>query len=229
MRKLILATASLAALAVAAPAFAQDGPPNPDSDTTFSGPRAGIILGYDRMQPGQVPNSSIDDRNSADGLTYGGDVGYDIRSGNLVFGAEGEVTGSTSKVTNNPSAAGALGYGRVKAGRDLYAGARVGYVVAPRTMIYAKGGYTNQRLDLVASDGTTETGQHFNLDGWRAGAGVEQSLAAQLELARGRPETALGMRGGALPAVDLGIAALVDHRPDLGLRVEAVADLQPRG
>jgi outer membrane immunogenic protein len=69
MRKLILATASLAALAVAAPAFAQDGPPNPDSDKTFSGPRAGIILGYDRMQPGQVPNSSIDDSNSADGLT----------------------------------------------------------------------------------------------------------------------------------------------------------------
>jgi outer membrane immunogenic protein len=179
MRKLILATASLAALAVAAPAFAQDGPPNPDSDTTFSGPRAGIILGYDRMQPGQVPNSSIDSSNSADGLTYGGDVGYDARSGNWVFGAEGEVTGSTSKVTNNPSAAGALGYGRVKAGRDLYAGARIGYVVAPRTMIYAKGGYTNQRLDLVASNGTTETGQHFNLDGWRAGAGVEQSLGGK--------------------------------------------------
>jgi outer membrane immunogenic protein len=178
MRVFVLAAVSLAALS-ATPALAQDGPPNPDSDSSFSGPRAGVILGYDRLQPGQVPNSSIDDSNSADGLTYGGDVGYDIRSGNLVFGAEGEVTGSTSKVTNNPAAAGALGYGRVKAGRDLYAGGRVGYVVAPRTMIYAKGGYTNQRLDLVASDGTTETGQHFNLDGWRAGAGVEQSLGSK--------------------------------------------------
>lgn len=178
MRKLFLA-ASLAAVAAASPAFAQDGPPPSDNGTAFNGARAGVILGYDRMQPGQVPNSSIDDSNSADGLTYGGDVGYDMRSGNWVFGAEGEVTGSTSKVTNNPSAAGALGYGRVKAGRDLYAGARIGYVVAPSTMLYAKGGYTNQRLDLVASDGTTETGEHFNLDGWRVGAGIEQALGSK--------------------------------------------------
>ncbi len=174
MRKFVFAAASLAALA-ATPAFAQSGPSS-DPGQEFNGPRAGILLGYDRVQPGQVPNSNIDDTNSADGLTYGGDVGYDVQSGRWVFGAEGEVTGSTAKVTNNPSAAGALGYGRVKAGRDLYAGARIGYVVAPRTLIYAKGGYTNQRLDLVASDGTTETGAHYNLDGWRAGAGLEQKL-----------------------------------------------------
>ena len=173
MRKFVFAAVSLAAMA-ATPAFAQSAPSDPDKE--FNGPRAGILLGYDRVQPGQIPNSNIDDSNSADGLTYGGDVGYDVQSGRWVFGAEGEVTGSTAKVTNNPSAAGALGYGRVKAGRDLYAGARIGYAVAPRTLIYAKGGYTNQRLDLVASDGTTQTGQHYNLDGWRAGAGVEQKL-----------------------------------------------------
>lgn len=177
MRNLLLATAAIASLGVAAPALAQDRAPS--DDATFTGPRAGIILGYDRLQPGQVPNSDIDDRNSASGLTYGGDVGYDISSNRWVFGVEGEVTGSTGKVTNNPSAAGALGYGRVKAGRDLYAGIRAGYRVAPSTLLYAKGGYTNQRLDLVASNGTTETGQHFNLDGWRAGAGLEQSLGGK--------------------------------------------------
>ena len=174
MRQFVLAAAGIAAIA-AAPAFAQSAPDT--SDKSFNGPRAGIILGYDRVQPGQIPNSAIDDSNSADGLVYGGDVGYDVQTNSgFVFGVEGEVTGSTSKVTNNPSAAGALGYGRVKAGRDLYAGARVGYAVTPRTLIYAKGGYTNQRLDLVASNGTTETGQHFNLDGWRAGAGVEEAV-----------------------------------------------------
>ncbi|MES2096461.1 MAG: outer membrane beta-barrel protein [Pseudomonadota bacterium] len=175
MRKFVFAAASVVALSVAAPAFAQEAPANPD-EPTFSGPRAGIILGYDRLQPGQVANSNINSNNSADGLVYGGDVGYDVRSGNMVFGVEGEVTGSTSKVSGNPSAAGALGYGRVKAGRDLYAGARIGYLVTPSTLLYAKGGYTNQRLDLVASNGTTETGAHFNLDGWRAGAGIEQAI-----------------------------------------------------
>ena len=173
MRKFVLAAASLAGLA-ASPAFAQSAPSDPGKE--FDGARAGVIVGYDRVQPGQVANSNINDSNSADGLTYGGDVGYDVQSGRWVFGAEGEVTGSTSKVTNNPFAAGALGYGRVKAGRDLYAGARVGYAVAPRTLLYAKGGYTNQRLDLVASNGTTQTGAHYNLDGWRAGAGLEQKL-----------------------------------------------------
>ena len=176
MRKFVLAAASLAAL-TATPALAQSAPSDPDTPA-FNGPRAGVLLGYDRVQPGQIANSNIDDSNSADGLTYGGDVGYDVQKGRWVFGVEGEVTGSTSKVTNNPSAAGALGYGRVKAGRDLYAGARVGYAVAPRTLLYAKGGYTNQRLDLVASDGTTETGRHYNLDGWRAGAGLEQKLGS---------------------------------------------------
>ncbi len=174
MRKLVIAAAAASVFA-AVPAFAQDGPPAPENGN-FSGPRAGILLGYDRLQPGQIPNSSIDDRNSADGLTYGGDIGYDVDTGRAVFGVEGEITGSTSKVTN-PAAANALGYGRIKAGRDLYAGVRAGIKVAPESLLYVKGGYTNQRLDLVAGAGDgTETGNHFNLDGYRIGAGFEQSL-----------------------------------------------------
>ncbi|PTS77279.1 porin family protein, partial [Sphingomonas sp. HMWF008] len=112
----------------------------------------------------------------ADGLTYGGDFGYDVAVNKFVIGAEGEITGSTGDVSNNPVNAAALGYGAVKQGRDLYAGARIGYVVAPSTMIYAKGGYTNARLDLTANDGTTTTGRHYNLDGYRVGAGVEQKI-----------------------------------------------------
>lgn len=176
MRKFIVsATASALALGLAAPAFAQDGPP-PADQGNFSGPRAGIILGYDRLQPGDVRNSDINSRNSADGLVYGGDIGYDYDTGRLVVGVEGEVTGSTSKVTN-PAVGNALGYGRVKAGRDLYAGARLGYKIAPASLLYVKAGYTNQRLDLIAGAGDgTETGSHFNLDGYRVGAGFEQSL-----------------------------------------------------
>ena len=172
-----LVTAATAALGLgfAAPAFAQDGPP-PAPSGAFDGPRVGVLLGYDKLQPGRGPNSDIDSNRKADGLLYGGDIGYDKDLGQIVIGVEGEVTGSTGKVTNAPSSAAALGYGRVKQGRDLYAGVRVGYKVSPTTLVYAKGGYTNGRLDLTASDGVTQTGQHFNLDGYRVGAGVEEAI-----------------------------------------------------
>ena len=177
MRKLTLtAAAATFGLALAAPAFAQDGPAPSTDDRAFTGPRVGVILGYDKLQPGRGPNSDISSDRKADGLTYGGDFGYDVAVNNFVIGAEGEVTGSTGDVSNRPASAAALGYGAVKQGRDLYAGARIGYVVAPSTMIYAKGGYTNARLDLTANDGTTTTGRHYNLDGYRVGAGVEQKI-----------------------------------------------------
>ena len=173
MRAYLLA--AVAAAAIATPALAQDGP--------FTGPRVGAILGYDAFQPGSTEDSDIrGDNQTADGLVYGGDVGYDIQRGNIVFGAEGEVTGSTSKVNNNPVDPNSFGYGRVKAGRDLYAGLRVGALLRPTTLLYAKGGYTNGRLDLTRNDTQVTTDRHFNLDGYRVGAGVEQSVGRKAYL-----------------------------------------------
>lgn len=167
--------AAVAAAMIATPAFAQDAPP---ADGAFNGPRVGVILGYDKLQPGSSEDSDIaGDDEGADGLLYGGDVGYDIQRGRLVFGVEGELTGSTAKV-RNPARAN-LGFGRVKAGRDIYAGARIGTTLNPTTLLYAKGGYTNARIDLTASDGTTETGGHFNLDGYRVGVGLEKSFGTR--------------------------------------------------
>ncbi len=171
MRKLVLTAlaAATATGAFAAPALAQDA--------TFTGPRIGVIAGYDAMRPGSTENSNIaGDDQTADGLLYGVDAGYDVGFGNAVIGAEAEIAGSTGKVNNSPVDPNDFGYGRVKAGRDLYIGARAGFRAAPSTLIYAKGGYTNQRLDLTASDGQTETGRHYNLDGYRVGAGVEQAM-----------------------------------------------------
>jgi outer membrane immunogenic protein len=171
MRKLVLtALAAAGVTAVATPAFAQS------ANGPFDGFRVGAVAGWDGLRPGRGPGSSISDGNGADGFLYGADLGYDHQMGKLVLGAEGEVDGSTAKATNDPTDVNALGYGRVKSGRDLYIGGRVGYTVAPTTMFYAKAGYTNARLDLTASDGTTRTGDHYNLDGYRLGVGVEQAI-----------------------------------------------------
>ncbi|MEZ0244275.1 MAG: outer membrane protein [Sphingomonas sp.] len=139
-------TATAFALAMAAtPAFAQD------TDKAFDGPYVAVVGGAEEAGNPSTGNT---------GAFAGGVIGYDHQSGNLVLGIEGEATLSTTErcvagICNN-------------AGRDLYAGGRVGYVVGGNTMIYAKGGYTNGRLALPMG---TQT-----LDGWRAGGGVETNI-----------------------------------------------------
>jgi outer membrane immunogenic protein len=168
MRKLVLG--ALAAATVATPALAQDvgGP--------FTGPRVGAILGWDGLRAGSTEDSDFRGGDeSADGLLYGGDIGYDMAFNGAVVGVEGEITGSTAKVENNVDN---FGYGRVKTGRDLYLGARVGVLATPTTLAYVKGGYTNARLDLTRRNDVT-TDRHYNLDGYRIGAGVEQSMGGK--------------------------------------------------
>ena len=162
MRKMIMTAALLASAAAATPAMAQDAAP-------FTGPRAEVIVGWDHVSDDTLNNSS------RDGVTYGGAIGYDFQSGGTVFGVEGEVTGATTRDTaENVLVAGdSL---RVKAGRDLYAGARVGFVVGDRALVYAKGGYTNARFDARYTSGATTVRDHDTADGWRLGAGTEVKL-----------------------------------------------------
>ncbi|MXO59210.1 outer membrane beta-barrel protein [Altererythrobacter salegens] len=163
---LILATASTA---TAVPAMAQD--------TGFSGPWVAAVAGYDVNKPGSSQVSGIDpDQDvNAEGLMYGAGVGYDFDMGNLVVGAEGELTDSTADSTYNDPYTD-FGLGSVDAGRDLYAGARIGYKLSPTTMLYAKGGYNNARFNFVGSDGTTSYRRHLDTDGYRLGAGIEHKL-----------------------------------------------------
>lgn len=136
----ILATTALALVAATAtPAFAQDG--------SFTGPRAEVVAGWDHV-------GGLGDGES--GFAYGGAIGYDKQLGKVVIGADAEITGSTTEETG------------VSAGRDLYAGARLGVVAPGSILVYGKGGYTNARVSFA---GTGE-----NYDGYRLGAGVERNF-----------------------------------------------------
>jgi outer membrane immunogenic protein len=136
--RIIFAAAVLAA-ASATPAFAQE------TQAPFAGGHIEAIGGYDSISGGG---------DSQSGLAYGIAGGYDFRSGNTVFGIELEAAESTT------------GDAGVEAGRDLYAGGRIGAVVSPNVLIYAKAGYTNARASVTGFGGA-------NFDGVRAGAGVE--------------------------------------------------------
>jgi outer membrane immunogenic protein len=65
-------------------------------------------------------------------------------------------------------------------GRSLYVGGRIGFAVAPRTLLYGKIGYTNQRVTVDYTAGSPPAFASFrvssNLDGIRVGGGVEQKI-----------------------------------------------------
>lgn len=163
MRTKIFAAALVASSALAAPAFAQD------ADPTFTGPRVEALVGWDRVEDGSGVGST-------DGLGYGAAIGYDHQIGSTaVLGIEGEVMGSTAKDTVN----GAFVPNdrlRASAGRDFYVGARLGFRAGDRTLIYAKGGYTNAQFRTRYDNGNTTTITRDNADGWRLGAGAEVNL-----------------------------------------------------
>lgn len=168
MRTILLASATAAAMTLgfAAPAMAQDAPQAP-----FTGLRMEGLIGYDSLK-----NGSDRDSESSDGLLYGAAIGYDVQAGPVVVGAEAEISGSTADTRNDNVLVLGDTY-RLDAGRDLYAGARVGYVISPMAMAYAKAGYTNARLEETYDVGSTRINDHVNLDGFRVGAGLEYKLS----------------------------------------------------
>ena len=159
MKKILFATAASAAFFAATPALAQGAPVAP------AGPRVEALIGYDRVKLGGEHDG---------GVLFGIGAGYDFAVGNGVsLGADIEATESTQKIGDEDIA-------EVKAGRDLYAGGRIGYAVGRNVLLYGKAGYTNARLSLDYDDGTAATALDFsngeNLDGVRVGGGLEFAL-----------------------------------------------------
>lgn len=156
----IAAVASVLALGVAAPAFAQSNEAAP-----FTGPRVEVLAGYDH----------IGGNGGRNGLVYGGALGYDAQVGGVVLGIDGEITGATTRGSDTNVVVTGDRF-RVKAGRDLYVGGRLGYVISPQALIYAKAGYTNARIDQRYTTTALTLNDHDDLSGYRLGAGLEYKV-----------------------------------------------------
>lgn len=156
MKKLGLA---LVALTAVTPAFAQDAAADYTAD--YTGGYVGIVTGYDSVD---LNTAGVD---NPQGLAYGFSAGYDVQAGPAVLGIEGEITESTARLKDGAGAEVAA------ASRDLYLGGRIG-LVAGKTLIYAKAGYTNARIETILGN--------ENGDGVRVGGGVEYRLTPKVAL-----------------------------------------------
>lgn len=164
----VRALAALAPVLFAAPAAAQ----------TFTGPRIEANVGYDALHAEGLPDK-ID---TVDGVRLGLAAGYDIAlSPRVIAGVEGGIGWSVADQTRATLTSGtATERYKLSNGRDIEASLRLGYIVAPKTLLYVKAGWANSearvRLDRTVGTTTTRVRASEDDDGVRLGAGVEQML-----------------------------------------------------
>lgn len=179
---------TVAAFSSAVPAAAQ----------TFSGPHVDAVVGWSKGDRGAGFPST-----RGDGVVIGAGGGYDVRSGNVVVGLIGEVSGVTGSTCRQldypgqaPNAPALSGRLCGKDGRALFGGARAGYVVGSSTMLYVAGGYVNARtkdtFDGTVDGTAAKLSQHSDRDGLRIGGGVERQLGGHAYLKGEYRYTAVG-------------------------------------
>lgn len=169
---LLVSGLALAAVVSATPALAQSDASDAPS---FVGPRAEIFGGWDRLgqrerEVDSAGATALISKNHHDGWEAGGLVGYDMPIGSkLTAGILGSYAISTAKVCYPYGGGGSC----VKANREIEGGARLGYKLGNRSLVYVKGAYVNGRYDFTYGDGVVYQRTSHNQNGWRAGAGAE--------------------------------------------------------
>lgn len=165
--KLSLFVIAAGTFAIAAPAHAQ-----------FSGPRVEARLAYDSVEATIETGDPLATDDSESAISYGGEVGYDLQLGPATVGAYAGLEGSNLRTCDDVFGG---DEGCIGQGRNLYAGARAGFTVAPRVLLYAKAGYSNGSLDVsYAGNGIDGVEVSDDFGGYHLGIGAELAVAAGL-------------------------------------------------
>ncbi len=155
MKKFVVA--ALAMLCVPGVAFAQD-----EDQGDFSGPRVEARLGYETPT---VSDGTGNVYKVGSAVSYGGEVGFDIKTGGKVtFGPYANYEFSSVEVCDGPDCLSEKG--------NWSAGARVGVAVSSRVAIYGKLGYNSMKIKATSGA----------LTGTDTQGGVGGSLGVEISL-----------------------------------------------
>jgi outer membrane immunogenic protein len=171
MTKIVFAIAALAAATTLASGASAKG---------FQGPYVGGQAGWTHKKVGDAPwdDYVLEVGKSKDAASGGLYLGYDhLISPKVLLGLEAGLTVSAKdKIVRSESGA-TITYDPK---HSVELSARAGYMLAPTTLAYVRGGYSNLRVktSLAGKDGVLQ--RTSNLDGWLAGAGVEHLLTSNV-------------------------------------------------
>lgn len=164
---------------------------------TFSGPYVGVAAGYNNddleYDDFDTVGATFDANNES--ITFAGYVGYDYRvSKNFVAGVEGGFG-----FTPEDELTDTVGV-RTRLNQKYYfdLSARLGYVVADKALVYARGGYINQRATASVYNGSTTVKDTGHNDGWQIGGGVEYLLKDKISTRVEYRYSDLGENGASL-------------------------------
>lgn len=165
------ALAALSGALVTTAAIAQDGTANSGPSSSFRGFRGEANVGIDKFQSEGDHDYSVG---------FGGTVGWDGAIGDrIVIGPEFSYWRARGEnvTAGVPTATGA-GVVTHKSFNELDASVRAGYLVTPKLLVFAKGGYASseQRKAFIAPPGQAGYYNHFRTDGYTAGGGAEYAL-----------------------------------------------------
>ncbi|MCB2072537.1 MAG: porin family protein [Novosphingobium sp.] len=182
----ILATALAGAVSFATPAAAE----------TFDGPYVGVTAGWNRAEVADrtLDAATIDAEAARDSAVIGIYGGYNHKvTDSIVLGVEAGLAAAIDDNVRAQSSGQAL---TVDPRYSFDLSARAGYLVNSKTLIYARGGYANQRIrnTLETASGTARSSD--NLDGWTVGGGVEYAITPHISARAEYRYSDFGRSGG---------------------------------
>lgn len=188
MRKILFAALVLGAT----PAYAQDG------DAGIGGARIEVRAGIERPNLSDTQNGTTYVDTLGSGLTYGGELGYDIPVGrNFTVGPYVGIDAGAADKCETYTDAGINGTACFKSNANISAGLRAAYAT-PKTELYVGVGYNSYDLDFsIVETAVVGGGTVFSYQNDGARGGIDVSLGANFTVAK-NAYIGIGMKVGEL-------------------------------